>query len=190
MDDQAYEKLVKTLMYNGKCEHCLKTAKKMFKCSRCLITRYCSTECQKSHWSTHKLKCKVINVDDPLVKLSKITPYTILVYATMYYFANKSDLEQSRILQFDIPNDNFFDLLSGKITSPVPGLDPVITSIACDTASGSEKYTFVRIKYKDKVRTAYFPVENIRYLVENGIPTDPTKFREKIGQALDGFQSD
>lgn len=27
-------------------------------CSRCKVQRYCSADCQKKHWGTHKLSCK------------------------------------------------------------------------------------------------------------------------------------
>lgn len=189
-DERAYQKRVKALMYNGRCESCLKTEQKMFKCSRCLITRYCSTQCQKNHWSTHKLKCKVIDADNPLMKLSKITPYTILSCVVVYYHNNKLDLGQSRALQIDIPNDDFFDLLSGKIKSLTPNSNLLMTSKVCSEARDSKKYVFVRLSYKGKARTAYFPIENIKYLVENGIPMDPSKFEEVISHALEGFQLD
>ena len=38
------------------CTVCNKQAK--FVCSRCKLWRYCSAECQKKHWSTHKKCCK------------------------------------------------------------------------------------------------------------------------------------
>ncbi len=34
--------------------------KKMFKCTGCSSTYYCSYECQKAHWSKHKKNCKQI----------------------------------------------------------------------------------------------------------------------------------
>lgn len=30
------------------------------KCARCLSARYCSAECQRSHYSEHKIECKRI----------------------------------------------------------------------------------------------------------------------------------
>ena len=29
-------------------------------CSACLVTKYCSKDCQKAHWKTHKPQCKVL----------------------------------------------------------------------------------------------------------------------------------
>jgi hypothetical protein len=35
--------------------------KKHSQCSRCKQTRYCSKECQKSHWKEHKLECNMLS---------------------------------------------------------------------------------------------------------------------------------
>lgn len=34
------------------------------KCGTCMNTRYCSTECQKAHWKSHKLTCERPNLED------------------------------------------------------------------------------------------------------------------------------
>ena len=30
---------------------------RMRKCARCMLVRYCSPECQRAHWKTHKKVC-------------------------------------------------------------------------------------------------------------------------------------
>lgn len=35
----------------------VKTVKKLMNCTRCHIASYCSKECQKSHWKSHKVHC-------------------------------------------------------------------------------------------------------------------------------------
>lgn len=47
------------------CANCLRTeseeGKGLKSCSKCLLTFYCSKECQKDHWkSAHKKECKEI----------------------------------------------------------------------------------------------------------------------------------
>ena len=39
-----------------KCVVCGK--KSQFKCSQCAVEKYCSRNCQKSHWNQHKSICK------------------------------------------------------------------------------------------------------------------------------------
>lgn len=40
------------------CEVCHQIKDKMFMCSRCKSVRYCSTDCQKTDWKSHKNICK------------------------------------------------------------------------------------------------------------------------------------
>jgi hypothetical protein len=40
------------------CDCCGKSDGKMSKCSKCLVARYCSSECQRKAWPTHKKVCK------------------------------------------------------------------------------------------------------------------------------------
>ncbi|KAH7911468.1 hypothetical protein BJ138DRAFT_1150559 [Hygrophoropsis aurantiaca] len=43
---------------NTKCENCQKRGTgKTKQCGRCRTVRYCSPECQRAHWKTHKLRC-------------------------------------------------------------------------------------------------------------------------------------
>lgn len=37
----------------------------LFKCSKCQLAYYCSAQCQKDHWSTHKLLCQCVNFPPP-----------------------------------------------------------------------------------------------------------------------------
>ena len=40
-----------------RCSVCMLAQKKMYRCSKCKIIQYCSTECQRKDWSSHKAKC-------------------------------------------------------------------------------------------------------------------------------------
>ncbi|KAL9598529.1 MAG: hypothetical protein Q9219_004431 [cf. Caloplaca sp. 3 TL-2023] len=41
-----------------KCDSCKKTSGQLSKCAACGTARYCSKECQKSAWKSHKVHCK------------------------------------------------------------------------------------------------------------------------------------
>merc|ERR1739848_318675 len=46
---------------DDKCDFCSKDpppGSKFSRCSSCQSVRYCSRECQKKHWKTHKVDCK------------------------------------------------------------------------------------------------------------------------------------
>jgi threonine dehydratase len=46
------------------CAQCNVTATKMKKCGNCMTTRYCSIECQRTHWEIHKLYCVPVAIAD------------------------------------------------------------------------------------------------------------------------------
>ena len=46
---------------NEKCDSCDATGCKLMNCSRCSHAKYCSKECQRSHYSEHKTDCIVIS---------------------------------------------------------------------------------------------------------------------------------
>ncbi len=46
-----------SLLVTGENNKVLATVNKLMACGRCLITQYCSTECQKAHWAEHKKLC-------------------------------------------------------------------------------------------------------------------------------------
>ncbi|KAG9310831.1 ankyrin repeat-containing domain protein [Chiua virens] len=40
-----------------RCENCKTKGSGLKQCARCHVVRYCSTECQRAHWKTHKPSC-------------------------------------------------------------------------------------------------------------------------------------
>ena len=42
------------------CRGCQDFKWRMMQCAKCLVTHYCSTECQSKHWQEHKPICKAI----------------------------------------------------------------------------------------------------------------------------------
>jgi hypothetical protein len=44
-----------------RCSSCLKSSVDLKSCMKCLMARYCNAECQKAHWSEHKLDCNMLH---------------------------------------------------------------------------------------------------------------------------------
>jgi hypothetical protein len=57
-----FKKSKETLMAANRCRKCGREKSEgggsLLRCSRCLVTKYCSTECQRAHWQEHKKVCK------------------------------------------------------------------------------------------------------------------------------------
>jgi len=51
-------KWTKTITTIRRCQYCFKSDDKLSKCSSCNVVHYCSKECQKGDWKTHKEYCK------------------------------------------------------------------------------------------------------------------------------------
>ncbi|KAF5362620.1 hypothetical protein D9758_009604 [Tetrapyrgos nigripes] len=49
------------------CFQCGKDEVALKNCSRCQVARYCSTECQKMHWPTHKQQCQPFSTSNTVV---------------------------------------------------------------------------------------------------------------------------
>lgn len=45
------------------CRYCFKSNDNMKKCSRCQWTYYCNEDCQRTHWSEHRLTCVEIDTN-------------------------------------------------------------------------------------------------------------------------------
>lgn len=58
-------------MHKIHCHACGKNVEKTRLCSRCKVGRYCSSECQRSHWSIHKIGCNIdSNVSKETLKVN------------------------------------------------------------------------------------------------------------------------
>ena len=44
-----------------KCHNCFKTHSNIMMCSKCKMSGYCSSECQRADWVSHKITCKMRN---------------------------------------------------------------------------------------------------------------------------------
>lgn len=62
--DLAAERVISLVLDKNterECSHCTAyetTAHKLLRCTQCLTAFYCDTNCQRSHWETHKQFCR------------------------------------------------------------------------------------------------------------------------------------
>ncbi|XP_061480629.1 histone-lysine N-methyltransferase SMYD3 isoform X2 [Rhineura floridana] len=49
----------------GVCERCLRSKKRLLRCSQCKVARYCDVHCQKEAWQDHRRECKCIKSIEP-----------------------------------------------------------------------------------------------------------------------------
>jgi len=57
--------LAEMILACGFCEQTAPEGVKFLKCARCLSVCYCSAECQKRHWGSHKKKCTPVKPKHP-----------------------------------------------------------------------------------------------------------------------------
>jgi hypothetical protein len=184
--DPDYLKLAKTLLYNGVCDHCKKTKEKMFKCSRCLVSRYCSVECQEAHWAEHKSDCKKTEAEDPDVKLSKVTPIAIVSYAAMTYSERGLSPVKYPIAEIAVLKESFFEGLAGGPH------DPTSLLISAKPGAGlkvDRKKFYVQLSYRGKHRTAICPMSDFKAMMECKVLTNPVECQKEIDEALEEFRS-
>lgn len=103
-----------------KCVQCEATDKKLSRCARCLIVTYCSQECQKAHWPTHKKVCR----ESPQAKavLDAVLERKIVNAASLPY--GRKDFAIDEIARELVKNEQ--DKLAFQIVKQHVSLYPVI----------------------------------------------------------------
>lgn len=114
---------------NSTCDKKPAKGEKFKKCSKCKIIHYCSVECQKAHWSTHKHCCHTIGSSKDYkqwVALAKL--FTINRYSMLLELAKKVS-EKYKIpfqkLHFSI----IFDTIEGSIHDQRQFLDSMLKAM-------------------------------------------------------------
>jgi len=74
---------MKICRFCSKNEHTLEFQQSLRKCSRCKCTYYCSKECQKADWKSHKLTCQPAKNSE--VKQMEFTENTVLSFVKNNY---------------------------------------------------------------------------------------------------------
>ncbi|KAG0692696.1 hypothetical protein DFH29DRAFT_471778 [Suillus ampliporus] len=86
------------------CTQCLKTLEKPQKCAKCKSVWYCSRECQKKHWPTHKPTCHEVERSSGILKFIRMIQANPLImrYLAVGIIFDCGLLKNPRI-GFDVP---------------------------------------------------------------------------------------
>jgi len=77
--------------YYKRCHYCFKKCSAPLKeCSMCHFAIYCSTECQKEHWTEHRLMCGIIKKSSSFINPRSI-PSLVYIVSTLYWKLHNID---------------------------------------------------------------------------------------------------
>ncbi|KAG2134485.1 hypothetical protein DEU56DRAFT_913672 [Suillus clintonianus] len=90
--------------FGVQCTQCQKVLDKLLKCSKCKGVWYCSKECQKEHWPTHKSACHAVECSSGALKFVRMFcgNITLMMYLKVAIIYDCGLLDNPR-LGFDIP---------------------------------------------------------------------------------------
>jgi hypothetical protein len=189
IDQKEYEKFCRIVAYNGVCSTCNRSVEKMYKCSKCLIIRYCSKECQTLHWEVHKKECKpgLTNIS-PEVKLSKISKEFALGYSSGVYRSTglKDIYKLYPICLITIVDDYFFDHISGLLREWKAEWCSVLFPGKNEVAKLNIKpgFVYAEFNYKGAKRTIVVPNDVFEKMLNYDTPTDPDEIQKFLDDAV------
>jgi len=95
------------------CKVCSKTDENMQKCSACKSVHYCSIECQRSNWKSHKTECFKLNQiffsDQAIATVFDNKTFNKIIQYTHHFNVADNDIDNKLMLCLISPN---FDKLN------------------------------------------------------------------------------
>ncbi|KAG2052808.1 hypothetical protein BDR06DRAFT_957181 [Suillus hirtellus] len=91
-------------MLRIRCTQCQMSLEKPLKCAKCKSVWYCSRECQKKHWSTHKPRCHEVERSSGALKFIRMFILNPLLMSFLKIgVAIDCDLIDNPRIGFDVP---------------------------------------------------------------------------------------
>ncbi|KJA26607.1 hypothetical protein HYPSUDRAFT_198877 [Hypholoma sublateritium FD-334 SS-4] len=90
---KAYRELLTTA-----CSFCHKSQRSKLVCANCKVAAYCSKECQKKQWPSHKLVCQQSTAAAKLKLVTTLTANHDAEFTLMYAFVLAFDLQKNMVL--------------------------------------------------------------------------------------------
>ena len=80
-----------TKNYQKRCHYCFKKSSTLKECSMCHFSMYCQLECQRSHWSEHRLMCSIIKKSSSFINPRSV-PSLIYIVSPLYWKLHAVDV--------------------------------------------------------------------------------------------------
>eukprot|EP00826_Nyctotherus_ovalis_P021343 TRINITY_DN1686_c0_g1_i17.p1 TRINITY_DN1686_c0_g1~~TRINITY_DN1686_c0_g1_i17.p1 ORF type:complete len:182 (-),score=34.33 TRINITY_DN1686_c0_g1_i17:1314-1859(-) len=82
---------VNTKYYQQRCHYCFKKSSSLKECSMCHFTMYCQIECQRTHWTEHRLMCPIIKKSSSFIN-PKTIPNLVYIISSLYWKKHALDV--------------------------------------------------------------------------------------------------
>ncbi|MDR3548163.1 MAG: zinc finger MYND domain-containing protein [Candidatus Pacebacteria bacterium] len=70
--------------YQKRCHYCFKKSAVLKECSMCHFAMYCHIDCQRAHWSEHRLLCGIIKKSSGYINARSV-PSLVYIVSTLYW---------------------------------------------------------------------------------------------------------
>jgi len=70
--------------YQTHCHYCFRKGQSLKECSMCHFTMYCQIECQRAHWSEHRLMCSIIKKSSGFIN-PRTVPSLVYIISSLYW---------------------------------------------------------------------------------------------------------
>ncbi len=77
--------------YQKRCHYCFSKTPGLKECSMCHFAMYCHIECQRAHWSEHRLMCGIIKKSAAFVNPRKV-PSLVYIVSPLYWKMHSVDV--------------------------------------------------------------------------------------------------
>ena len=75
---------INSKFYQKRCHYCFRKSTNLKQCSMCHFAMYCQIECQRAHWTEHRLMCPIIKRSSSFINPATI-PSLVYIISPLYW---------------------------------------------------------------------------------------------------------